>query len=41
MTPRDVDQLSSDEYAALWDYAEREARDQQREQRRAARKRSH
>lgn len=39
MTPRDVDQLSSTEYHALWDYAESEAREQKREQRRAARRR--
>jgi hypothetical protein len=37
MTPRDVDQLSSAEYHALWDYVEREIHEQQRAARRAKR----
>jgi hypothetical protein len=39
MTPRDVDELTHDEYLALWRYAEQEAREQQREARKAARNR--
>jgi hypothetical protein len=39
MTPRDIDQLTSVEYHALWDYVERDVREQEREQRRAARRR--
>jgi hypothetical protein len=38
MTPRDVDQLSADEYAAFWRYAENEARARQRESRRIRRR---
>jgi len=34
MTPREVDQLSDLEYHAFWRYAEKEARDAQREARR-------
>jgi hypothetical protein len=37
MTPRDVDLLTDAEYRALWEYAERDARDQERQARRAAR----
>jgi hypothetical protein len=39
MTPREVDELTSDEYLAFWRYAEQQSREQQREQRKAARKR--
>ena len=36
MTPRQVDELTQDEYLAFWRYAEQTSRDQEREQRRAA-----
>ena len=39
MTPREVDELSGDEYAALWDHLEQDGREQQRAARRAQRKR--
>jgi hypothetical protein len=39
MTPRDVDRLTDVELRAFWEYAERESRDQQREARKAARRR--
>ena len=39
MTPRQVDELTQDEYLAFWRYAEQTVRDQQREQRRQARSR--
>jgi hypothetical protein len=37
MTPRQVDELTHDELLAFWRYAEQQARDQDREARRAAR----
>ena len=39
MTPRDVDQLTQDEYLALWRYAEEQNRAAEREARRARSKR--
>jgi hypothetical protein len=39
MTPREVDELTGAEYAAFWQYAEDEAREQAREARRARRQR--
>jgi hypothetical protein len=38
MTPRDVDELTADEYAAFWRYAENEAKARQREARRHRRR---
>jgi hypothetical protein len=38
MTPREVDEMTADEYAAFWRYAENEARARQREQRRIRRR---
>ena len=38
MTPRDVDELHPEEYAALWRYAENEARARAREARRTRRR---
>jgi len=35
MTPREVDELSHDEYMALWRYAEEETRRSERELRKA------
>jgi len=37
MTPREVDSLTSDEFAAFWAYAEERAREQARAERRARR----
>jgi hypothetical protein len=37
MTPRDVDQLTAEEYRAFWDYVEQEVREQERQARRAKR----
>jgi hypothetical protein len=39
MTPRDIDALTSTEYQALWEYAEQDARDHDRQARQAARRR--
>jgi len=39
MTPRDVDELRSDEYVAMIEYAVREQRQQKRAERAARRKR--
>jgi hypothetical protein len=38
MTPRQVDELTPDEYQAFWRYAENEARARQRESRRIRRR---
>jgi len=35
MTPREVDQLTSAEYAAFWRYAENDAREAKRAERKA------
>jgi hypothetical protein len=40
MTPRQVDELTPDEYAAMIAYAVREQREAERAERRAARKRN-
>jgi len=37
MTPRDVDELTQDEYMAFWAYAERQVREQERELRKRRR----
>jgi len=37
MTPREVEELTSGEYAAFWRYAQDDARQQAREARKAAR----
>lgn len=39
MTPREVDELTSDELAAFWRYAEDQSREQEREARKARRRR--
>jgi len=38
MTPREVDQLTPDEYAAMWRFIERTERERKREERRARRR---
>jgi hypothetical protein len=38
MTPRQVDEMTAEEYAAFWRYAENEARARQREARRIRRR---
>jgi hypothetical protein len=38
MTPRQVDEMTADEYAAFWRYAENEARARAREARKARRR---
>jgi hypothetical protein len=38
MTPRQVDELSHDEYLAFWRYAEKQAKDAERAARRAQRR---
>lgn len=40
MTPREVDELEPDEFAAMIDYAVRDQREAERAERRAARKRN-
>jgi hypothetical protein len=39
MTPREVEQMTDEEYRAFWRYAEEETRRAEREARRARRKR--